>query len=372
MLCLIESGEVFAPERLGHPSIVLTGSRIGKVGTLDRAALLAFDPECEVIDASSCWVIPGLIDPHQNLLGAGGEQGFHSRIPEVLLPDLLQAGITTVVGVLGTDVITRSLPDLLGKVRQLNAQGITAYMYTGGFTVPPITITENVLSDLVLIDRIIGFGELAVADQRSTEPTLTELSKVVSAGCIGGELTGKAGVTHFHAGPAKQKLKLLHNLMKEYELPPELIYVTHITRSEALLSDAIALAKNGAYVDMDTIEENIGECIEYYLKHGGPPDKLTISSDAHALDAPVSKFYSQFISCIRNHQMELEEVLPFFSTNAAAVLKLKTKGRLAVGMDADILIVDKATFSVKHVIAGGNHLVVDGAIKQPTEDLVLQ
>ena len=45
---------------------------------------------------------------HSHITGGGGEAGPASRCPEARLSELLDAGITTVVGVIGTDTVTRS------------------------------------------------------------------------------------------------------------------------------------------------------------------------------------------------------------------------------------------------------------------------
>jgi beta-aspartyl-dipeptidase (metallo-type) len=328
---------------------------------VDGKKLAALDLPCTVIDAAGCLVIPGLLDPHIHLAGAGGEQGFASRTPEVPLDQLLLAGITTAVGLLGTDTSTRHLTTLLGKVRQLTAQGITAYMYTGGFRVPTPTITSTIMDDLILIDCVIGIGEIAIADTRDVEPSLEELAKLVSAGFIGGNIGGKAGVTHFHVGPGKARLALLRELLDTRDLAPDHIYPTHIERSAALMNEAITLVKRGAYVDIDVVEEDLPKWLRYYYDHGGPPEQLTISSDGHAADSDL-KLYRQFVACVRDNDFPLEQVLPHLTANTTRVLKLGGKGRLAPGQDADVLVLREGTFDLVHVFARGLHLVNDGQV----------
>src|SRR5205085_2480035 len=140
----------------------------------------------------------------------GGEQGFASREPEIPWADLVRAGVTTVVGCLGTDAIGRTLAELLCKARELDARGLTTFVYTGSFQVPPPTLTGSVMRDVVLIDKVIGTGEVAIADVRSTRPTVQELARVVAETAVGGMIAGKAGVTHFHVGPSAERLAMLH------------------------------------------------------------------------------------------------------------------------------------------------------------------
>ena len=359
MFTLIEHGEVYTPEPRGVQAVLLANETIVKIGAVDARKLAALDLPCVTIDAAGCVVVPGFVDPHAHLIGAGGEQGFASRNAEVSLGELLQAGITTVVGLLGTDTVTRHLTTLLGKARQLTAEGITAYLYTGGFQVPTPTITGSVMDDLILIDRVLGVGEIAISDQRAVAPSLEELAKLVSAAFIGGMVGGKAGVTHFHTGPGKERLRLLHRLLDEHEIAPECLYPTHIGRSEALMDDAIALAKRGAFVDIDTVERDLSKWLLYYWEHGGPRDRLTISSDAHTRGHNLY-LYNQFVAVARDARQPLAHVLPCFTHNPAGALRLDRKGRLAVGADGDVLVLRQDSLEIVHLIARGRHLVRDG------------
>src|SRR4051794_25313935 len=152
MFTLIENGEVYAPEPLGRRSILLAGTKIARIGEIDGAGLAAAGLEVRTVDAKGCVITPGFIDPHQHIIGAGGEEGYPSRQREVTPDEIVNAGTTTVVGCLGTDSSSRHLSTLLAKAHQLESQGITARMYTGSFQVPPPTLTGSVLDDIVLVD----------------------------------------------------------------------------------------------------------------------------------------------------------------------------------------------------------------------------
>ena len=362
MLTLIRNGTLLTPSPAGVQSLLLVGDRIARLGSVEEAALSALGLPYEVVDASGCVVAPGLVDPHQHLIGAGGEKGFSTRMPEVAVEQLLRAGITTVVGCLGTDSSTRHLGALVGKARQLTEQGVTALLYTGGFHLPPRTLTGSVQDDLTFIDCMIGVGEVAISDVRSSQPTLDELARLVSSALVGGRTAGKAGVTHFHTGPGRAKLSMLHALLDGYEVLPESLYITHANRTEALMDDAIALARRGAYVDLDTVDGGLGQWVRYYLEHGGEPSKLTVSSDAHTAGATPARLRDELISCVREHGHPLDRVLPFFTTNPAAVLKLSRKGRLAPGLDADVVVMRESTLELVHVFTRGQHRVRDGQI----------
>lgn len=362
LFTLIEQGDLYTPQQAGVQSMLLAGDKIAKIGQIDGKRLAALDVACETLDARGCLIMPGFIDPHAHLIGAGGEEGFASRMPEILFSQIVQAGITTVIGLLGTDTSTRHLSSLHAKAAQLWDEGLSAYMYTGGFELPPSTLTGSVMNDLVMIDKVIGAGEIAISDPRWIDPLLDPLAHIVAGASLGGKIGGKAGVTHFHVGPGKGRLSLLHQLLDNYELPATSLYATHVNRSEALIDDAIALAKRGAYVDMDTVEEDLGERLRYYLSHGGSSDQLTVSSDAHTPKGSSRKLYEQFVACVCEDAMPITDVLPLFTSNPARVLKLAGKGCLEAGKDADVLIVRQGTLEIEHVIAGGRHLVKNGRL----------
>lgn len=360
MFTLIENGEVYGPEPCGQKAVLLVNDRIAIVGTVDRSAMLALGVPCDVIDASGCLVIPGLIDPHEHLLGGSGEQGFNTQTPEVYLHEIVTAGITTVVGCLGVDTTMKTLPGLLAKVKALREEGMSAYMYTGGYNIPPTTVLASPREDLLFLDEVIGIGEIAIADDRSTDPQPHELARVASEAYVGGLLNNKAGVSHFHVGPCEQRLAVLWKVLDDYNVQPAWIYPTHIERSEVLMQEAIALAHRGSFVDIDTVEEDLPQWLQFYINNDGDLGRLTVSSDA-SISSPRTLF-EQIRTCIRDYHLPLVQVLPLVTANTAAVLKLPRKGRLAPGNDADVLVLRQRSLDIVHVIARGRCMVRDGEL----------
>ncbi|TMN21645.1 beta-aspartyl-peptidase [Lentibacillus cibarius] len=375
MITMIKNGEVYAPEPLGKTSILLINEKIAKIGAIDEQAVANIGVNYEVIDAAGSVVTPGFIDPHVHLTGGGGEGGFATRTPEIQLSDMIQSGITTVVGLLGTDGTTRHMTSLLAKARGLEEEGMTTFIYTGNYAVPTPTITANVKDDVMLIDKVIGAGEIAISDSRSGQPSLHELAKIVADARVGGMLSGKAGVTHFHTGPGKEYLSPLHQLLENYEIPASQLYATHISRSRELFDDAMALANKGAYVDI-TAAHDTGEWITYYKENEGDMRHLTLSSDGNGslpkFDesgnlagfgvASTRTLFQQVTTAVKEHGMALEEILPLVTTNTATALKFSTKGSIQETNDADVLILDKESLSIQHVFAKGRHMMKDKEI----------
>ncbi|MEC5423346.1 beta-aspartyl-peptidase [Virgibacillus sp. C22-A2] len=370
MLTLIKNGELYAPDYLGQQSVLIAGEKILKIGEINADELTGLPFDVEVIDATGLIIAPGLIDPHVHLIGGGGEGGFATRTPELQLSGIIKAGITTVVGCLGTDGTTRHMTSLLAKARGLEEEGITAYIYSGNYHIPTPTITSSVKDDIILIDKVIGAGEIAISDSRSAQPSIHEVAKLVAEARIGGLLSKKAGVTHFHVGIGKERLSFLHALLEDYEIPPANIYATHITRSKELVDDAIALAKKGAFVDI-TADKETGKWIQYYLQNNGDRNQLTVSSDGNGSlpkfnqkgeligfgVASQQTLHEQVVSAVKEYDLPLSDVLALVTQNPATALRLTNKGILKEGMDADIIMMNKDTFEMEHVFAKGQHML---------------
>jgi beta-aspartyl-dipeptidase (metallo-type) len=361
MLTIIENGEIYAPEPCGRQSVLLLDGKIGKIGDVDLHAVERLGLEFRVIDAAGCVVAPGFIDPHEHLLGGSGEEGFSTQTPMITLSEIVTAGITSVVGALGVDTTMKTMAGLLARVKGLKEEGLSAFLWSGGYNVPPSSVTQSIRNDMMFIDEVVGAGEIAIADKRGLCPQAPELAKLVLDTHVGGLLSGKAGITHFHVGEHDQRLKRLREMLEgDFAVEAEMLYPTHITRSEALMDEAIELAGRGAHVDIDTVEGELTRWVRYYLDHGGDPSKLTISSDSGA--SSPKKLYEEFCHAVVHARIPLETILPMITSNTATVLKLKTKGAIKTGFDGDLVVMEARSLEIRHVVASGQSMVFDGEL----------
>ena len=250
MLTLIKNAEIYAPDPLGKKDILLVDKRIGLIK--DEIEFPADFTDIKVIDAGGKKVVPGFIDSHVHITGGGGEGSFKTRTPEIQLTQATMAGVTTLVGVIGTDGTTRTMPNLIAKARALEEEGITCFVQTGSYQVPVKTLTGKIEDDIILIDKIIGVGEVAIADHRSSQPTVEELAKIASAARIGGMLSGKAGIVNVHVGDSHDHLKIIEQVVEKTDIPIRQFYPTHINRNPHLFEAGIAYAKQGGWVDFTT------------------------------------------------------------------------------------------------------------------------
>ena len=376
MMHLLLNADLYAPGPLGHRHILIAGAQIVWVG--DTVPTLPADL-VDIHDFEGARVIPGLIDCHAHLTGGGGEAGPESRVPPLALSRLTLGGITTVVGVLGTDDTIRTPAELVTTARALSAEGITAYCYTGGYHVPPATVTGSVRADMALIDRVIGVGELAISDHRSSQPTQDELLRVAADAHVGGLMTRKAGIVHLHVGDGERGLAPVRDAIGKTELPAAVFHPTHVNRRKRLFEEACDLTRQGVAIDITAFpvgpDEDAwpaDEALVRYLEAGFPRGAVTISSDAGGclpvfdadgrvatMDVGRPSALATTLTRLVARGEPLERVLPAFTSNVARVLRLPHKGHIAPGADADLVTLNPDT-TVRDVMAGGAWLVRDG------------
>lgn len=342
-MLIIENGELYTPSPAGRATIVVAGGRIERIGSLAARDAAALSPE--VVDASGLLVVPGFIDCHIHLIGGSGEQGFASASAAISFEQLIAAGTTTVVGLLGTDTTTRTLHALIAKVKALRERGLNAKMWTGGYDAR--TLTGTIRDDIILFDEIIGAGEIAIADRRGSHFDVRTLAQMASDCYVAGTLTGKAGVLHLHTGELQEKLSLLHELL-DRGVPAAALHPTHVNRNEALLRDAVALTKRGVTVDFDVVEGDLDRWLRLY---DGDRAKLTISTDAPI--GTVAGLLEQLRRVVTTGTWALEDALALVTRNPARVLKLNDAGEIAEGKRADLLLLDATSLEIRHVVLEG-------------------
>ena len=374
MMKLIQNIDVYAPQHLGTKDVLVINDKIVKIADAGTILAEGFLADAEVIDGSNLLLTPGFIDSHVHVLGGGGEGGFANRTPEATLEGLTKFGVTTVVGCLGTDGIGRDMCALVAKTKGLNEQGMSAYCYTGSYQIPVHTLTDSITKDIMMIQEIIGTGEIAISDHRSSQPTFT---RVVADTRLGGVLSGKAGIVNVHLGDSRRCMDLIDRVIDETEIPASQFLPTHINRNEMLFCKAIEYALKGGAVDFtgnedidywETICDEVRVCkgMKRMLEAGVDPKRMTISSDGQG-SLPMYSKDGEFLGmgvgqsscllkevkeCVFKAEIPLEIALSTITSNPAEILHLNGKGKIEEGYDADLCILDQSLQLVE-VIARG-------------------
>lgn len=378
---LIKNASIYAPEYIGEKDVLLAVGKICRIGE----NLTAPDSwDVEIIDGSGMLLLPGFIDSHVHVLGGGGEGGFANRTPEATLSGLTRYGITTVVGCLGTDGYGRDIDSLIAKIKGLREQGISAYAYTGSYQVPVRTLTGSITRDIMMIDEIIGTGEIAISDHRSSQPTYEEFLRLCADTRLGGILSGKAGIINIHLGDSPRKMDMILKAIEETEIPSTQFLPTHVNRNAALFEEAVEYAKLGGTVDFtgnedidywETVcdEVRVSRGIKRMLDEGISSDLFTISSDGQG-SLPLFSADGQFLGigmgqsscllkevkeCVEKENIPLETAIKAITSNPARVLCLNGKGHIKEGFDADLCLMTK-DLTIDTVIAKGQIMVKNG------------
>lgn len=368
MFLRIKGGEIFSPTSLGSKDVLLCGSQIAEIS--DSTVALGHS-DIKEIDASNCYVVPGFVESHTHFLGAGGVFGPTSRNPEIQLSSLFRAGITTAMSPLGTDNQVNTLLRLLMKARALEDGGVTTYIYTGGFQKPIPSITGSVMTDQMAIDKVIGV-KTALYEPNASRYTKDEFMELVRNTRLGGTMSNKAGILLAHLGKCESNFEEICDLFDEIGIPMSHLVLTHVNLNKTVLEKVVYAGKRGVNLDItanmtpDLFFEptTVRPCdaIKFFLDAGIPLSQITMSSDSNAgvqfkkypgTVTDVAGIYNEFKKLVVMGALSMEEALSLITSNPAMRYGISDrKGYLAVGKDADVVILDKH-LDIKDVIAKG-------------------
>jgi len=383
LITVVKNINVYAPEFLGKKNVVIISDKFE--GIYDELNIPENFIDINIIDGTGKIMFPGFIDCHVHLIGGGGEGGFTTRTPELKFSDLTTAGITTVVGCLGTDNVCRSMTSLIAKTKALKEEGISAYCYTGSYEIPVKTVTGSIKKDMMLIDEVVGVGEIALSDHRSSQPTYNKFVNAVAESRCGGLLSGKGGIVNIHLGGGARKLDMLFSLIEDTEIPPTQLLPTHINRSTELFNMGIDYIKKGGFIDLTTSskpnflepgELRASEGLKKIYEMGLSTECVTFSSDGNGSMplfndkreliglgvCSVKSLYDEVKNAIFSYDVPIEIAIKVVTSNVADLMKLNQKGRIEKDKDADFVLVDEKFLDITDVCAKGRMLVKNNEI----------
>jgi len=379
MIKLLKNANVYAPTPLGKKDLLLAGDKIYKMA--DKIEGYEGLDGVEVFDLEGKTLVPGYIDIHTHITGGGGEQGPATRVPESRLSIFFENGITTVLGLLGTDGITRSVENLVAKARALTEEGMTVYTLTGAYGYPTITMTGSIEKDIIMITPMIGV-KIAVSDHRSSNPTGEELIKVATAARRAGLLSGTAGLVMIHMGSGQGGLDPVLYVFDHADVPMKNLLPTHISRDPALLDQGCGLVRRGGFIDFTAgtvgqdLEDTADKILYALSQEGVTTEHTSLSSDGFG---SMPKFDEKgecigltyaspnslhgTIQALVKKGLPLEDALRMLTTTPANLLgKNGIKGCVAEGADADLLVLADG-LKIDSLFAKGKTAMWQGELK---------
>ena len=362
MFLLIKNAHIYAPEDLGINDVLVCNEKIIAVQPHIEFSW-TIDQDFKVIDASGKFLVPGFIDQHVHIIGGGGEDGFASLIPEIQMTDCIKYGVTTVVGLLGTDSNAKSVKALVAKTKALREQGMSAWCLTGAYQYPSPTLTGSVASDIAFIDEIIGV-KIAFTDHRSSNISAEQIAYLATQARDAALLAHKAGEVHMHSGRGKHGYADLLKVVEETDIPVSQFRPTHVGNQ---LEDAVKFADMGGYIDFTSgLETSVTAKMIAETMKKVPLAQITLSSDSNGsfpnwsedkklIGMGIGKMvtlYDTVRKLIIEQNVPMTDALSLITCNPADALLFKSKGHIAKDMDADFVMLNEE-LNITDVIARG-------------------
>lgn len=370
MFIKLKGGHVYAPQDLGIQDVLISEGHIIQIG---KDLPFTFEEDYEEMDCTGKLVFPGFFDQHVHILGGGGENGFASLIRELQMTDCIRYGVTSVVGLLGTDAHAKSVDALVAKTKALREQGMSAWCLTGSYGYPSVSLTGDIGKDIAFIDEIIGV-KIAISDHRGPQVDRHELTRVASVARVAGLLAKKPGVVHMHTGTGKIGYKDVMKIVEESDIPITQFRPTHVANQ---YEDALKFASMGGYIDFtsDPDTEKGAHLLAQTLKKV-PLKQITMSSDSNGSFPKWSKdkkiigmgigkmetLFATIRDLIQKEHVDISTAVSIITRNVADALDMPQKGRIAKGADADFVLVDEKDLSIQDVLAKGKIMMKDGTM----------
>lgn len=347
--------------------LLFAGHEIAAVG----GDLSVYGSLAEVYDAEGRVGVPGYFDQHVHVTGGGGEGGFIYKVPEITLRSIVEGGVTSLVGLLGTDGISRSVDNLVSKVYALREQGISAWCLTGSYDYPSPTLTDSVERDIAFIDPVIGI-KIAISDHRGPQINSDELIRLGAHARVAGLISGKAGIVHLHTGRMPGGLSVLFEAVARCDLPITVFRPTHLGNC---YEDAIRFGRMGGFIDFTAGNAKKAATQLASAMEQVDPSRVTLSSDSNG-SMPIwnekkemvgigvgriSMLHDVVLELVNNFGMSIENAIRPITLNPARALGMKQKGVLAEGFDADLVLYDDA-LGINCVFAKGKPMMWNGEV----------
>jgi beta-aspartyl-dipeptidase (metallo-type) len=180
-------------------------------------------------------------------------------------------------------------------------------------------------------------------------------------------------------GTSEERMATIFWALNHSDVPAGHFLPTHCCRSPELIAEGVELTKMGGTIDftaeLPDNEAGTAAALCSALRMGADPAFVTMSSDGGGSQPAFNEageciglcsatsvtLLQELRRMIRREGLDLQTALRFFTENPARVIgQAGKKGTVAVGADADLLVLDNG-YQVRHVMAKGKIAVWNGA-----------
>lgn len=326
-------------------------------------------PEGDVVDASGCVVLPGLVDCHTHLVWAGDRSDeFRRRLAGESYTSILEGG----GGILSTVRATRAAPDdvleavAVARLRAMRARGVTTVEAKSGYGLDPSTEARILRiaraagsrADVRVLGTFLGAHAIPaewrhdraayvrqVIDEQL--PAALPWAHAIDAYVDRGAFTLEEGLEILAAGKAAglhvrvHAEQVVHTGIAAGAAKLGAISADHLERIDEAGIAAMAAAGTVAVLLPTAM---------LYLRDPPPPVAalraagvpLAVATDYNPGTSPLSDLWLAATLAVITLGLTVEEAILAITRNAARAIGVPGLGQLRVGGPADLVVVEPA------------------------------
>ena len=373
---LIKNGSIVTSSNVEKKDLLIKNGKITSIGDINNSK---YDLE---IDAQNKYILPGIIDPQVHFRDPGLT---HKEDLKTGSMAAAAGGVTTFFEMPNTKPATTTIQKLNLKYECARQKSIVNYSFFLGATTENIDEIKNLKESCGLkIFMGSSTGDLLVDNDDALEKIFSECNKIIAVHAedektlIESEkyVTGSDFANHTKARPVIAAVKATKKAIKYALKYKKRLHVLHLSTAEEV--EIIRKYKSTGLISCETTPQHLlMKAPDIYRKIGSfaqmnPPIRTsrhsrelwkglldgTISCIAtdhapHTLEekklpfgkAPsgmpgVETSLTLMLNEVYNNKITLQQVVKWMSENPAKLYRIKNKGFLAPGYDADITIVD--------------------------------
>lgn len=307
----------------------------------------------EILDAKGHYIIPGIIDPHVHMRDPGLT---HKEDFETGSKACAKGGVTTFFDMPNTIPNTITEEELLKKKKDAIGRSYVDYgFYFGGSKLDNSTEVEKV-KDLVVATKVfmnVSTGNMLVEDEKILE-NIFKVSKLVGVHAEGEmvqkaiELSEKTGTPVYlcHLSTKEEVEMVREGKKKGLKIYGEVTPHHLFLNEKDVLKNSLLRMKPELKTkeDNEALWEGIIDGTIDTIGTDHAPHKLEEKLEKLTFGIPgVEHSLEMMLKGVAGGRITLNDLTRIMSENTAKIFGIKNKGKLEIGYDADLVIINLET-----------------------------